>query len=159
MREHARRNITELQRAGRIWRDPAVQAEAMRKRCAENPGAVEHMRNMARKSLAARTPESAEKQRRSHRATLDAKHEQRMAWCPIDRRDEYLKLRRQNPAAEAKRIIMDDLAASERRRLAAMTPFERQMEKVRNGARLVEKFTPRMADHAFTLGGVASGQL
>lgn len=74
---------------------------------------------------------------------------------PEDRWDECAALRRVVSAKEAKRLILEDMAAKERARLAAMTPFERQMERVRNGAQLVEKFVPRRADPAFTLGGVA----
>jgi hypothetical protein len=78
---------------------------------------------------------------------------------PEHRWDECAKLAKSIPPAEAKRMIREDEALKERARLAAMTPFERQMEKVRNGARLIEKPDLRPAAHTFTLGGVATGML
>lgn len=74
---------------------------------------------------------------------------------PEDRWDDCVALSRIVSAKEAKRLIREDIASKERARLAAMTPFERQLERVRNGAQLVEKFVPRRADPTFTLGGVA----
>ena len=70
--------------------------------------------------------------------------ERNMAWCPPERRADYQKFRKQVGAAEARRIIE-----------AEMTPFERQLARVRSGAALVPTFKPRRADHDFTLGGVA----
>lgn len=70
--------------------------------------------------------------------------EQYMAWCPEDRRAEYQKFRRKLGATEARRIIEAD-----------MTPFERQLARVRAGAALVSAFKPKRSDHAFTLGGIA----
>lgn len=85
------------------------------------------------------------------------KHWERFwAWCPPERRDEYASLRQSHGAAEAKRLILDDLARIESRRLAAMTPHERNLERIRNGAGITEKPVLRQADHAFTIGGVAS---
>jgi hypothetical protein len=75
-------------------------------------------------------------------------------------------IRKKFKTDERKAIIADEVAKrarslvlAEQARVAALTPLERQAEQMRRGVRLVEKFTPRMADHAFTLGGVASGQL
>ena len=59
------------------------------------------------------------------------------------------------PAAEARRIIEDDLAAIERKRLASMTLLERQLERVRKGATVSVKPVMRRADPSYTLGGVA----
>lgn len=59
-----------------------------------------------------------------------------LAWCPPELRDEYRHLVRSKrlPAAEAKATI-----------LATLTPFERQMWAVRNGAGLVSRVIPRWA--------------
>lgn len=78
-----------------------------------------------------------------------------MAWLPEDRREEYRRLRVEFGAAEARRMITEDIAAAERRRVAALSPLERQMERLANGGTLVRKFTPKRADHDFTLGGIA----
>ena len=43
--------------------------------------------------------------------------------------------------------------------VAAMTPFERQLMRVREGAKLVTVQSIRSADPAFTLGGVSAGML
>lgn len=62
-----------------------------------------------------------------------------LAWCPADRRDEYRYLVRSKrlPAADAKARI-----------LASLTPFERQMQAVRNGAGLVSRVIPDWNAHA-----------
>ena len=73
---------------------------------------------------------------------------QRLAWCPPARLAEYTRLRRKHGADEARRQIE-----------ATLTPFERQLARVAAGARLVTKPIIIKADHAFTLGGVASGAL
>lgn len=73
---------------------------------------------------------------------------QRLPWLPEARRHEYENMRDKVGAAEAKRRI-----------LASMTPFERQMARVANGAGLVAAFKPITSDHAFTLGGVATGMI
>lgn len=80
-----------------------------------------------------------------------------LAWCPPEYRDRYRHLKDSQllRAAEARRIIEDEIATDERRRLAAMTPHERQLERIRNGARIVEVQPLRRADPAITLGGVA----
>lgn len=73
------------------------------------------------------------------------RHETVMAWCPPEYRAEYrhLRLTKKMLAADAKAFI-----------LAKLTPFEKQMQAVRNGARLVEKPVLRKSEPAFTLGGV-----
>lgn len=83
------------------------------------------------------------------------------AWkgIPESRWDEATKLSKSFGSAEAKRMIMEDEAKRERDRLAAMTPFERQLERVRNGARVVDKVDTRKAAHDFTLGGIATGMI
>lgn len=84
-----------------------------------------------------------------------------LADIPRHLRDEYRRLTRSTttPAAEARRMVIEADQMRERRRLAAMTPHERAMERVRNGAAVIAKPVLRKADHAFTLGGIASGAL
>lgn len=73
------------------------------------------------------------------------RHETVMAWCPPEYRAEYrhLRLTKKMRAADAKAFI-----------LAKLTPFEKQMQAVRNGARLVDRPNLRRADPDRTLGGV-----
>lgn len=84
-----------------------------------------------------------------------------LAWCPPAYREQYRALKASGAvkAAEAKVMILDQIKADERARLAAMTPFERQMEAVARGARIVAKPDLRKAAHDFTLGGVSGGML
>ena len=97
-----------------------------------------------------------------------AVREAAMGWCPLHLRAEYrrLTISKRLKAAEARALIEAQMVAeaereqtAERARIAAMTPFERQMERVRNGARVVDKVKTHRADHDFTLGGVATGML
>lgn len=76
-------------------------------------------------------------------------NERKVAWCPQDRRDEYKRLVHSMGAAEAKRIILADIEAKK----VELTPFERQMEALRNGARLIAKPVFRGKEYDFTLGG------
>lgn len=89
------------------------------------------------------TPEGRAAQKRTARAANRASA-RRTAWLPDDRREEHWRLRKAFGAAESKRMI-----------LASMTPFERKLARVREGAQLVAAFAPRRADPVFTLGGVA----
>lgn len=113
-----------------------------------DPGATFMNANSHANLARANTPEGQLKRRASQ-----------LAGIPQDRWDEYTGLARRMPAAEARRIILADIAATERRRLAAMTPFERQMDRLANGARLVEKPVLRRVEPNYTLGGVATGAL
>jgi len=76
-----------------------------------------------------------------------------LGWCPPRWRDEYRRLRNcwGRGAAEARRMIEEKMAIER----ANMTPFERQMEALRNGARLIEKPRFRSREYDFTLGGVS----
>lgn len=94
--------------------------------------------------------------------------ETRMAWCPPELREEYRDLvRRQRlPAAEARAIIeaqavrnAERAAKAEADRLAAMTPLERQLERVAKGARVIKVHPFRKAGPEMTLGGVSAGML
>jgi hypothetical protein len=88
-----------------------------------------------------------------------AKQRLALAWCPQERRAEYEYLRAIMGAAEAKRAILDEIAKAEERRLASMSPLERQLERLQAGAKLTPKFRPKPTEHDFTLGGIASGLL
>jgi hypothetical protein len=69
----------------------------------------------------------------------------RLAWLPDEYRAEYTKLVHRVGAHEA-----------ERRVRAKMSPFDRQMQAIRNGARLIEKPVYHSRPYDFTLGGVSS---
>jgi len=90
----------------------------------------------------------------------------RTPWLPAERRPQFRRLSHENGIDEAKRIILAELA--EERRVAAEVKaaerarpktFEEQLALVAAGRGLVATFTPRRADPAMTLGGVATGAL
>jgi hypothetical protein len=76
----------------------------------------------------AHTPEAKARQRAAMPAAVVKITETRLRWCPPDKRDEYRLLvrRKRMTAAQARQIIMDSL-----------TPFERQMNALRMGAKIV----------------------
>lgn len=92
---------------------------------------------------------------------------QRLSWCPVDLWPLNDELARKHiPLVERKAIIAEEIerraqkvAAAEHRRLAAMTPFERQMERVRNGAKLTTVPDTRPTGPAYSLVGNATGML
>ncbi len=55
-------------------------------------------------------------------------------------------------AAKAKEIMRAKIEAAR----AQMTPFERAMERIRNGANIIEVRPIRRPDPTYTLGGVSS---
>lgn len=64
--------------------------------------------------------------------------EKRLAWCPVERRDEYRRMVRGGmKAARARQMIEASIAAEEKARIANLSPFERQERALRNGAGLV----------------------
>lgn len=80
---------------------------------------------------------------------LYAHQKGKLAWCPPGRLNEYRSFAKALGAAEARRIIEAD-----------MTPFERQLARVRGGAKLVEvRPLRRLAEPSVTLGGVPSSYL
>lgn len=90
---------------------------------------------------------------------LYAEHRAKLDWCPEDRRDEYRKWQKAFGAAEARRMMEEDIATAEKRRRAAMTPLEKQIERLQNGATLVERLSFSRAEHAFSLTGNATAML
>lgn len=104
--------------------------------------------------------EEAQRRNLARRAEVGKKvSARRLAWCPEAYRAEYRKLCRIMLAADARRVIMQQIAKDERARLSAMTPLQRDVERLRGGARLISKPDFRTADPSVTLGGVASGLL
>lgn len=71
--------------------------------------------------------------------------ERRIGWCPVERRDQYQQLRKKVGVREARRMIE-----------AEMTPFERQMSRLRGGARLIDKPDLRPTGPAYSLVGNAT---
>jgi hypothetical protein len=62
----------------------------------------------------------------------------KLAWCPREWRDEYrrLTIRKRVPTAEARAMILDQIAA-EKRKANKLSPFERQDRALASGAKLV----------------------
>jgi len=98
------------------------------------------------------TPEARRKWFASRKASQVKRVNTMLAWCPPKWRDEYRRLlNRGKWRANTARKAIEDRIAAER---ARMTPFERQMEAVRNGAGISIK--PRIVrEYDFTLGGVS----
>lgn len=77
------------------------------------------------------------------------------AWCPEGYYEEYQRLVRGHgySAAEARALVLETAAADKARAEAQLTPFERQMQAVRNGAGIVERQTIPTKAYDFTLAG------
>lgn len=90
------------------------------------------------------------------RAAIQRSH---LTWCPERYWSLNAELKRKHlTLAERKRVIAAEVAREERERLAALTPFQRQMEQAARVG-IVEKQDFRTGGPAMTLGGVASGML
>ena len=154
--------------------DPAMKARkmaALTKRWA-TPGAREYQAMVCRASVKKRdaNPESRAKVRanglkqaahlmspevfaKAHSAEAMVKRvasliETRLGWCPPEHRDSYRRLRAQRgmTAAEAKRIILDEIATAKRRAEARLSPFERQERALYRGGKLIANDTgPNLA--------------
>lgn len=140
------------------YADPAARkatSDARKAGLERNPELLQRMREVAVTNLA----EARAKSTIDWSAWRRERQAWRRVWCSADRWDEYQKLRttRGIGAAEAKRMILEDIAAKDRARIAAMTSHERAMERVRNGATLTTKPVMRKADHAFSLTGSSMG--
>ena len=105
------------------------------------------------------TPEGARRHAEMNRQKGRKRTEALLAWCPQERLKRYCALRDRLGAPEAKRRVLAEIAQAERDRLAAMTPFERQLEAVRNGARVVEKVRVPGREYGFSLTGCSAGML
>jgi hypothetical protein len=137
----------------RLLTDPAFRAKKAREIHARNMAARRDPEKAARllavihknrEGLA--TPQAKAKWLAGRAAAGRKRHETVMAWCPPEYRAEYrfLRLTKKLLAREAKAVI-----------LAQLTPFERQMQAVRMGARLINKPVFRRPDYDYTLGGVS----
>jgi hypothetical protein len=122
--EFERRRAEGLRR--RLETDPefrAAHVKASSERLREwrsRPGVMVGAHERSRANLAkANTPEAI-----AARTALIRK--QRVGWCPDHRYDEYRRLSRRMPAADAKRIILEDEAASARRQIAEFTQRQRE---------------------------------
>lgn len=151
--EAARLNAAVAQRA--VFCNPKRRAEISEKISRSwSPERRERHAEMAR-ALTARLgwrKPSPEGRRRMSKGCSDW-HRRRWAWLPEKYRDEYTRLAR-NPhikAARAKEIIREKIAAEK----IAMTPFERAMERVRQGAGITIVRPIRRPEPSFTLGGVS----
>lgn len=140
------------------YKDPAARqkmSDACRAAFNADPAKAEARRAIASNSL-----------RRFHAAgdfDWSTWHRQRraqaFAWLPAELVEDYRTLRIKVGAKEARRMMEAQIAATERARINAMSPFERDMERLRNGAGLVAAPDFRTPDPAFTLGGISSASL
>jgi len=109
---------------------------------------------------------------RCHPCSVKARNKRRretqMAWLPPEWERTYQRLRKSFSASIAKAKTLDQIALSKPRVVpvaskvdpyAGMSPFERQDEMLRRGARIVERVTYRPADPAFSLTGSSMGDL
>lgn len=94
---------------------------------------------------AASTPERQANYLRTNRLI----GERKLAWCPPERRAEYFKLLKKHGSSAPARAEIE----------ASMSPFEKKLAAVRQGAKVVRKIELRRPDHAFTLGGVSAGMV
>ncbi len=146
--------------------DPAFKAEHIRRtseglraRLASDPEEAERRRQAGRAlgksglGQAAQGPGSEPRVRVAKMQT-----ERYLGWCPKHLRDLYRDMvnKKGVRAAEARQIIERQIEAEN----ARLSPFEKQLLRVRNGqATVVEKFKPAADIGPYTLGGVASGMI
>lgn len=71
-----------------------------------------------------------------------------LGWLPDRLREQYVSLRQLVGAAEAKRMTMEEL-----------TPFERQLARIAEGARIVAAPDLRTGGPEYTLGGISTGMI
>lgn len=135
--------------AGDRWNNPmfrarmSVKLSAGAKRRAADPVKGAKMREIGKeRAKHLLSPEVfAKSQRPEARAAAGAKtREFWLGWCPQEYRAryKYLTANMKIRAAEARRMVEDEIKADQRRKLAAMSPFERQMHALQNGATLYE---------------------
>lgn len=122
----------------RAWNDPDKRASMLAMLAANR---ARSFTPEARANWLAGRPEAARK-----------RSETVMGWCPPEYREQYRELRykgKRLKAAEARRVIEEKIAADR----ALMTPFERQLAKVRAGANIIEIRPARAPDPAYSLTG------
>jgi len=96
------------------------------------------------------------------------RRETQMAWLPPEWEKTYQRLRKSFSASIAKAKTLDQIALSKPRVVpvaskpdpyAGMSPFEKQDQMLRRGARLIEREVYRAPEHAFSLTGSSMGDL
>lgn len=143
-------------------RDPLVRervskaVRAGKRRAAEQPGVRERRQELGRIHGAANFWRNGDADAQA--AGRESIRRQKLAWCPEQHWPLNASLKSKGlTLAERQEVIGKMVADAEAARLAAMSPFERQAERLSKGGRIVAAFTPTSTDHAFTLGGVATG--
>lgn len=130
--------------------------EAIRRKIEADPGFAEMKRQQGKRLAASRAgtdgrPAGHESRIRAGKSISKT----RMGWCPEEWRPQYNDLIRRKglKRAQAKAIIEDEIRRAEQ----AKSPFERQMEALKNGAQLIEKPVLRSRDYEFSLHGGSLG--
>jgi hypothetical protein len=114
----------------------SLQMKINRRNAVNNPVACERILAAALRNLPkAWTPESIAKKIARQAEGNRKLAERKIAWCPPEYREEYRRLvyRRRIPSTEARRIILGMARAA----TEALSPFERQMRALQNGARII----------------------
>lgn len=124
---------------------------------ARKPEQIERARALGRWATAniLRDPEVKARNRAACGEGSRRYHAARMAWLPHAKRQRYASLRSMHSAATAKEMILAELAAekaAEVARIAALTPFERQLERAKKVG-FIER--PRLVanDYSYSLIG------
>lgn len=130
------------------WDDPAF-VEKMRAVCREigkgngtDPVRRAKLVEIGKNSVARlHSPENRAKVRAKQDIIARKISERAMAWCPVEYREtyRYLTIRKNFLAADARKIILEQVRKDQERELAKLTPFERQMRALERGGTLVEK--------------------
>jgi len=155
MRAHASRQMKEARAAGKLVVPAEVRSAAMKRHIAENPSAIARLVEMGRKGAAVinANPEIVRRRADKQSATMQRKRRDRLAWCPEDRRDELERLRSALGVAEAERIMREDLARIEARRVASLSYEDRIAERLARGATVTVRRPMPSREHAFSLTG------
>jgi hypothetical protein len=114
----------------------ALQMKLNRRNAVNNPVACERILAAALRNLPkAWTPESVAKRVAAIPIAAKKLSDRKLSWCPPEKRDHYRWLVRYRhvKAADAREIVLAEVRAE----LAALSPFERQMRALQNGARLI----------------------
>jgi hypothetical protein len=91
------------------------------------------------------TPELERQRIAKMRASMLKRNALKLAWCPEALRGEYRRLMRYVGAADAKRMLLEQIARDDRLAQAKMAPFERELHRVNTGQSRVIVLPPRPA--------------
>lgn len=139
------------------YADPVIRAKAAAKMARnaakgmENPANVaKQQANLQKARARLNDPDVLAKIAAKRKDNGRKRSETVMAWCPPEYRDQYrhLTIAKKIKAAEARQMILAIAARN-------MTPFEKMMEKVRNGAGIRTEPPMPTRVETRTLGGVA----